>query len=202
MSVAAGGDASHGHDDGFLSWFGKSVVVDDTGLPLRVYHATTNPWFVPEIRHGMGPHFGDGETALARMEQRAADSLNEGGLDDDSPESTAEDAGLIFAAYLQIERPILVRDVHFDEFPEFVLGLLETGVVSPWDVEVVCGDRDNWYDLAGEQNDDAMAAIVSLLLDRGYDGIAYHNQIEGGGTLSWIPFTLQQIWEAEAPEGR
>lgn len=33
---------------------------------------------------------------------------------------------------------------------------------------------------------------------RGFDGIAYENYIEGGGSLTWIPFTLEQI--REAPE--
>jgi hypothetical protein len=200
MSFAAGGGPPHAHEDGFLSWFDRSVVVDEAGRPLRVYHATTDPWFEPAIRHGMGPHFGDRKTARARMDQRAADSLDGDGRDDDWPESAAKDEGLIFAAHLRIERPILMRDVHFDEFPEFVLGLLETGVVAPSEVEALCGDQENWYVLTEKQNDDAMGAIVSLLAQRGYDGIAYHNRIEGGGTLTWIPFTLPQI--REAPEGR
>jgi hypothetical protein len=202
MKLAADGGPPPAHEDGFLCWFGQSVVVDEAGLPLRLYHATTDPWFVPEIRHGMGPHFGDRETALARMEQRAADALNEGGIDDDSPESPAKDEGLLIVAFLRIERPVLMRDVHFDELPEFVLGLLETGIVSLLDLEEVCGDQEYWYVLTEKQNSDAMRATVSLLIDRGYDGIAYHNLIEGGGALSWIPFTLPQIWEAEAPEDR
>ncbi len=110
----------------FTSWFRDSSVVDEAGVPLLLYHGTDDPWYVPTLRHGMGPHYGSIDTAQTRQEHREIGS----------------DDIWLFAAYLRIERPVMLRDVHFDEA-----------------------------------------------------GIAYRNQIEGGGTLSWIPFALEQIWE-------
>jgi hypothetical protein len=140
--------------DEFDSWFGRSVVTDKAGKPMCVAHATDDPTFVPSLRYGMGPHFSDGETASTRLAQRMEDG------------DKIEEASL-YRAYLRIERPLRMRDVHFDELCTFIEGVLETGVI----------------------NESAV---------RGFDGIAYENYIEGGGSLTWIPFTLEQI--REAPE--
>lgn len=116
--------------DEFERWFGRSVVTDDEGNPMCVAHATDDPTFVPSLRYGMGPHFSDEETATNRLMQRMEDG------------DEIEKASL-YRAYLRIQRPLRMRDVHFDELCTF---------------------------------------------------------IEGGGSVTWIPFTLEQIWEApESP---
>jgi hypothetical protein len=158
------------------SWFGNSIVVDSTGAPLLLYHGTTDPWFVPALRYGMAPHFGDCDTARTRIDHREWDYHN--------PDHSDE-ARLLFPAYLRIEKPVFMRDVHFDEVAEFLAGILETGILSLSEVEA------KW----GTEFDATMTEIVALLSARGYDGIAYTNNIEGNGTWSWIPFTLEQIWE-------
>lgn len=178
------------HDRAFSSWFGNSVVVDNVGSPLALYHSTTDPWFVPAVRYGMGPHFCDLQTARERMEQRIC-----GHYSDQDEGDLPGFTGAIFAAYLRIERPVFMWDVHFDELPEFALGIIETEILSLADVEAICGKRDGWYATTQQQNGDSMGRIVARLIECGYDGIAYRNNIEGAGTLSWIPFTLRQIWE-------
>ncbi|NBB91240.1 MAG: hypothetical protein GVY23_08560 [Spirochaetes bacterium] len=173
--------------DEFDSWFGHSVVTDDLGTPIFVAHATDDPTFVPALRYGMGPHFSDEETATNRLIQRAEDG-------------DEVDEGSLYWAYLRIERPLRMRDVHFDELCTFIEGVLDTGVISESEVRACCGSRESWYKVSSQQNADLITQVVGLLRDGGFDGIAYENHIEGGGSLTWIPFTLEQILEApESP---
>ena len=171
----------------FICWFGNSITVDEGGTPVLLYHGSTDPWFVPYLRYGMGPHFGNWETARKRIEQRAFDYP-------DRDEHVPKNGDSIIPAYLRIERPAFMRDVHFDELKEFVSGILESEALSRADIEAVCGNQNNWYALPDQEDTQTMARIVQLLIERGYDGIAYRNVIEGNGTLSWVPFTLGQIW--------
>jgi len=169
------------HD--FRVWFGASAVVDHSGKPLPVAHATDDPMFVPALRYGMGPHFSDAETGFNRLMQRMEDG------------DEIED-GVLYRAYLRIERPLRMRDVHFDELCTFIEGVLETGVIDESEVRARCGTRASWYRVSPQQNRVLMANVLRLLGERGFDGIAYENYIEGGGSLTWIPFTMEQIWEA------
>jgi hypothetical protein len=171
--------------DEFDSWFGHSAVTDGLGNPMCVAHATDAPIFVPALRYGMGPHFSNEETATNRLTQRTEDG------------DEIEEASL-YRAYLRIERPLRMRDVHFDELCTFIEGVLETGVIDASDVRACCGSRESWYLVSSGENAFRIARVVAVLRDRGFDGIAYENYIEGGGSLTWIPFTLEQI--RAAPE--
>ncbi len=165
----------------------KSIlVVDETEVPLLLYHGTTDPWYVPTLRHGMGPHFGSIETARTRLDHRAIEFDDKLAFGNDS---------WLFAAYLRIERPAMMRDVHFDEAGEFIAAAVEGGLISGTETEAAFGKRDGWYSIPDTRNSEMMVTTVAMLKKHGYDGIAYLNQIEGGGTLSWIPFALEQIWE-------
>ncbi len=184
-TYAFSGRASHGKvrsmdSDVLRSWFQRSLVSDESGNPKIVTHATDEESFIPELRYGMGPHFSDVDTALTRFEQRIIDG---------APLDTC----YLYRAYLRIERPVRMRDVHFDELCTFIDGLLETGVILEAEVTACCGRRKFWYGVTPQQNRELIARVVELLRDRGYDGIAYRNFIEGGGALTWIPFSLEQI---------
>lgn len=168
---------------GFGEWLGRSVVTDGLGNPLCVAHATDDTTFVPALRYGMGPHFSDEETATNRLLQR---------MDDGDEVAEAS----LYRAFLRIERPLRMRDVHFDELCTFIEGVLETGVIDEDEVRACCGSRESWYRVSSQQNAVLMARVVQLLRCLGFDGIAYENYIEGTGSVTWIPFTIEQILEA------
>jgi len=169
-------------EDQFRQWFRQSVVADEKGRPAIVLHATDDPWFSPELRYGMGPHFADAHTAETRLMQR-------------SPGDAEVSDGVLFAAYLCIENPFYMRDVHFDEFPTFIESVLEVGAIPEDKIWDTCGNRASWYQVSQQENQAQIGRVVQLIHQHGYDGIAYRNYIEGGGSVTWIPFSLDQIWE-------
>lgn len=168
--------------DRLLRWFSSSKVVGTDNEPLVLYHGTTKKRFRPYLRFGMGPHFAEWETAAERIYQAAEDYGR-------------PSVGRMIGAYLRIENPIRMRDVHFDQFGDLIEGLIEAGVFSERQADAMFGPRDQRFFLSSyrKYNAPLMEMTVDVLRDTGFDGIAYRNFIEGGGEYTWIPFGLDQI---------
>ena len=165
----------------FKAWFGGSKVVDKNGDPLVVYHGTSaeftvfKPW----------QHFGTKEQAQYRLNMVAA-----GG-------------GKILAAYLRIEKPLLLEDVgDFDSSGE-VSAAIEYRIPKLsglHDAVISVVDSSPPHFSSEEAEGNGFALIETELRDRGYDGIKYDNAEEGAG-YSYIAFSPNQIKSATDNSG-
>ncbi|MBQ7971383.1 MAG: hypothetical protein IJ294_03445, partial [Clostridia bacterium] len=155
-----------------------SVIRNDRGNLIAVYHATENLDFLRFLIGDVGFHFGTKEQAFYR----------------------AQDLGLkkgrVVGAYLNIKRPYdfgieranwspavfahkMLHDgtITEEQYGQIISLASENGVVQPYDSE-------------------ANKMIRDLLEKAGYDGIIYDNLIEGDGK-SYIAFYDDQIIQVE-----
>jgi hypothetical protein len=180
----------------FKKWFGNSKVVDENGSPLVVYHGTGSNFTVMDPSMGeLGMHFGTVETANERVVLHDTGSMPVRAIPLDWPpgqsSGTYYDVGdNIMPAYLKMENPYkLVSDL--GDFAD--MGTLEEYLVM---------DGDNAYPFTELEFSKFLNAddVRQGLQNKGYDGITYENDFEGGGT-SYIAFSSEQIKSATGNRG-
>ena len=163
-----------------LQWIGASRVVDKTGAPRVVYHASANVWDGDAFRRrkpasgkmSLGFHFGTAKAAQERI-QPAVDELLRF--------RWAQYAPHTMAVYLRIENPLRLRDIGAWHDPDWVLRALDEAGVKV--------------------SSKTIAGIVRDLKAMGYDGVVYTNDREDVGSESWVAFDSRQIKSAIGNSG-
>jgi len=171
---------THQRNKAFLSWFGRSQVIDRAGNPKIVYHGTTKTFgaFRSKARNPeLGFHFG----SISQAEWFATYDAQRGTLC----------GGNIRPVYLRIENPLRMPDV-FVRGPETALNALD------WLCrERFIGKADATKIRGARSARDAHTRLIGLLEALGYDGIVYENDQEGGTAEinedSYCTFSPEQI---------
>jgi len=204
-AVRRRGSLSSVRGDAFWKWFGSSVVRTPDGEPLVVYHATAAEPFEVFRTSGFQAHFGTFKAASDRMSY----------LDNfDKTIGRKRKEFRILPIYLNIENPLDLPDL--------------ASVYKNEDGEFEVYDKDSWKEdnsfptLQWESDSDLAEYLwrnriidsdefwdaqydVDLLMDilkrKGYDGIRYKNGVEDPGSISWIPFSSNQIKSATNNSG-
>lgn len=163
-------------------WFGKSVVVNQVGDPLVVYHGTPNTF--SEFLAGVytdrsGFYF----TADALFASRWAEEAASGIAYD--PDEVAQGPS-VMPVYLSICNPLDVRRGWSDG----IAGELSDLVSPKWLTSLAPADFWNALD------DQLGVAIVSRLQELGYDGI-----LADEGSAVWVAFRPEQIKSAIGNSG-
>lgn len=162
--------------EAFRKWFGKSKVVDKDGSPKVVYHGTEVSFDKFERSEDIGFHFGSEEAANTALMHAAGLDKDVHTLADLEPE--AAEGHRVLPVYLKIEKPLRLPDLHTWD-PTNVLGhLAAKGIISDKQAEKG-GIIDREF-------------VRDALAKKGYDGIVYRNETEGGGD-SYIVFDPGQI---------
>lgn len=141
--------------------------------PLRVFHATNaeEDFDIFDRTEDIGFHFGTLETANRRAEDI----------------KTAGGNLRLVPAYLSLQNPLRVNDLRdwcaknvLNEFERLGLLTLE--------------DEAKWFpDSVGREE------VRDFLASKGYDGLVYENEVEGGGD-SYVALRPQQIKSAIAAD--
>lgn len=184
----------------FKEWFGDSVVVDDFGNPLPVFHGTDTESPITEFRPGT--HFG---TALAANERMRH-------LQDWSDRIGKRERGDFHMqpVYLKIENPLEMPDLvdvqmkdivdyRGSYLPDDAFRNLSWESIDNTDLKdyllskgiIDIDEYELWY---GHE-------IYYVLEEKGYDGIKYTNGIEDKGSTSWIIFNPEQVKSATHNNG-
>lgn len=153
-------------------------VLDSSGAPIAVYHATDNMEFNTFAKGDTGFHFGTKEQA----QKRSADKNFS--------------QGRIFRVYLNIKNPIRARADIMGWTPRgTALALWADGILSDTEYNEVISlwQRGDGYDSA------SAIRLREILESKGYDGIVYPNGFEGNGD-SYIAFWDDQIIRSEITE--
>lgn len=150
----------------FKNWFRNSKVVDESGNPMVVYHATNSAADFEVFRNfaNLGHHFGTSQAAADRGKNRLGGKFR------------------IYEVYLSIQHPLFIDDD---------LLTWETGDIAA----LVWGAGTPEYDKiqTGADHKSRSASLVKELKRLGYDGIKYTNAVEDPGSVSWIAFDAGQI---------
>ena len=208
-------------------WFGNSEVVDDSGQPKIVYHATYGDFEdfrTPEDSAEIGVHFGSDETANQRLLLKRLEEFERTGdltLEDDARaeaiQQTEEKLGApnIMPVYLSIQNPLRMVESRQggwranDIVIQIRNGLEERFDAPPPPFELTEKEKDGLFEdelyIEGETEnyfdiyDEAEQAawVVRWIKSKGYDGIVYENTFEGGGD-SYIAFDPGQIKSVHA----
>lgn len=110
----------------------------------------------------------------------------------------------VVAAWLDISRPLRVRDLEGGSSYWLVEAVVEAGALTRQEAALVTGRSEDgiqgrWWGPAGASLDDAYpgveASLAQALRSKGYDGIVYRNVVEGGGK-SWITLDGSQVHPA------
>lgn len=124
----------------------------------------------------MGPHFGTRQAALQRLGHYIQDYDYTG-------------RSFVIKVNVQIKNPVIMRDVHFDEYGTMVEDLIDKRYLTIDELPIPWGER--YSDEVSEKL--KLERLIGVLKEKGYDGIVYENRIEDPGSTSVIPFSLRQI---------
>lgn len=169
--------------EAFWKWFGSSRVVTSTGQPKTVYHATDVEFDEFLLTNDIGFHFGSIQAARKRAKAYL-----------ESDEMHPEDI-VVVAAFLKIESPLRLPDLHTWDPRRTAHALVVAGVIT--------SDQADAVDIVD------LAQVEKWLKAAGYDGIVYKNKIERGGD-SYIVFDSRQVkaidndgtWDGSDPKIR
>lgn len=152
----------------FASWFKKSQVVDEFGLPLVVYHSTTyvedtptaNPYsttgfseFNTQSQKHLGAHFGTVEQGATIVDYAGKPAHNSN----------------VYPVYLSVQNPIRLRDEGSWTYSR-LRGQLQS-VLSSRQID----ELDQYITNSDEQ----LALMREMIKNEGYDGVVYTNRYEG-----------------------
>lgn len=156
----------------FKKWFGKSVVVDKSGKPLKVIHSSKYRFnsFIPSAQIDVGSHFGD---------VSASDKIH-------NPDKMSEI--LYYPVYLKIENPIEFVDPITWDIASMGEKLVELGIMTQGMVNVLTKKFNIHYKTWIEDKSkdrlipqgirEIQSNIIALCLQKKYDGIIYANRAE------------------------
>lgn len=164
--------------ENFKRWFRDSMVTDDIGNPLVVYHGTSADEDFSEF-YEMS-HFGTRDQANERSSFYSPDGSR------------------LMPVYLSITNPVRITDDGRQHDPRGLLEqLVNDAVLEPFQSYQV---RD-----AAEENGGSdkafMRAIADKLEDMGYDGVVYKNTTEGDLADSYIALRPWQVKSAIGNNG-
>lgn len=138
----------------FVKWFGKSVVKDAEGAPLRVYHGTNWPGHdvFDMSQSDFGAHFSTTPEVASAFARE----------------------GAVYPVYLNIENPIRLKDHgYWSEF-KIMDELRKQGILSDDEINTLTEQIGKVSPKVGEK-----ARVLRDYLDsKGYDGIVYLNRRE------------------------
>ena len=167
----------------FKKWFGDSKVVDENGNPLVVYHGTDEDF--DEFLYGI---------ELAKKQDELGQYSgysNQFGVHFGTKRASnyfAKDDGSILPVYLKIENPLRVPDLGaWDSYQIFAYLIQDLG----WEYLREL-DEEDYYE---------MGVLKNVLKSKGYDGFVYVNNLEGGGTDSYVVFEPSQVKSALGNSG-
>lgn len=203
----------------FKEWFGDSKVVDENGAPLVVFHWTDSEFESFDTEGTGGSHFGTKRAAWDRA--RGMENI-EYEIDED------EDGFWVFAdsgptqgegqgpfkseseankfikkqpqkidplpVYLSIHNPVKMPDLGVWNFGSIREQLLTQDTITQKEADYIWSEW-NKNDSAG------WTALKSIMSKKGYDGIAYTNEQEDPGSLSYVALEPTQIKSAISNTG-
>ncbi len=179
--------------DPFAKWFGRSQVVEATGEPLTVYHATDAYFTRFSKTTDIGYHFGTLEQAQRR--------------------ASVKGCHRILAVYLSLQNVVEMPDLgdwqpwRFCEDgmrDAYIVGA--SGVLYPAftsrEIAFVSAEIDRLYEEQPNRVDEwRYEPVLTLFREKGYDGITYRNvgETDGheAGDYSYIALHAGQIKAVE-----
>lgn len=185
--VGTGAGVHFGTKGAALDRIGGKVV--DSGIKsVTTFQDPDGTWgYESDYGDSADETFATEAEALAAGQEFARQEANANG------EIAPEDA-VLTPAYLSIQNPVRMTDVHFDEYGTMAENLVSRGVLKRSELPVAYNDR--FIDDA-EQNAQAVHDLVAVLRAKGYDGIVYKNHVEDRGKDSWIVFSSTQVKSPE-----
>ena len=183
----------------FTSWFNGSKVVDSNGRPEIVFHYSTSE--VPFKRFRSFSHFGTNKAAEERFDYF---------YDEDDEETHV---GFTVPCFLNIKKPLFIEDfqsssnmlaydlyindkISFNDLYNVSIGNFKKLLkdYNKQNETIDCYELVKWLEFEGANADFSDDKLVSLLNNKGYDGMCYINEVEDSGSISWITFKSDQIW--------
>ena len=169
----------------FQNWFRGSKVVDDLGFPLVCFHGTDAEF----SNFNTLSHFGSVEAANEILNKKSENNR-------------------IIPVYLCIKQPLEIKDFErnsnllgMDLWQIDILNDAELREIYSKEmfdkikqIEKNAGHKlkiINFVNLKGKIN---RKKLISILKQKGYDGLKYKNYVEGNGDYSWIIFNSNQVW--------
>jgi hypothetical protein len=181
LAKQAPGRVRPGHEKQFAEWFSGSTTVDAEGKPQTFYHGTHAGEF-NAFRPGtgssrliadkVGSHFGTASAANRRLGQAP-----------DGPDAPTR----IIPVHLRVTRPLTKRDgspLGESEMRAKLNAIAKQAGVDP-----------------ARRPVDAALTARRVLMEQGYDGIAYRNSVEDRGSTSYVVFSGEQIKSATGNRG-
>lgn len=173
----------------FRRWFGDSVVVDEDGEPLVVYHGAKSSFDMFDFDRAvdLGMHFGTREQA-----EEAVEAVRE--------------RGIVRPFYLRLERPLKLRDPGDWIAPEGATmappvptQLAELGLIDSETEDALLEplyDAPRTWDYGSSKKRAALSRMLrDAIIELGFDGVVYENTFEehATGEDSLIAFFPEQI---------
>jgi chorismate mutase len=181
--------------EAFKKWFSNSVVVDENGDPLVVYHGTNakNDFaeFRPKPKSGNQIAFGIHFTPNAKF----------------ASEYAKQNGGRIYPVYLSIQNPLDLTKIYSINSKEYALAKkLVRGAKSTFYVS------DGKFYMQGAVDATSGTRAARIIKESGYDGIIYEAElrtpgrmpgtyVKGLSALTYVVFEPSQIKSATANVG-
>lgn len=144
----------------FEEWISDSKVIDARGRPKKVFHGTDKDFrnFCISKSSDIGVHFGTKGAAVKRGRLKEGASL---------------DSWRVIPAYLSIKNPIEMPDLEDWHPDQISYRLRVSGIITEAEEDAYNQQFKN--DWTG-----AYEALRQIMSERGFDGIVYKNDVEGG----------------------
>lgn len=126
---------------------------------VELFHGTNKPFDKLEDTRGFGLHFGDKEAANTIVENNEKFGRGEGNR--------------IIKARVDLQNPLRMPDIHFDDPYGIAKQLAQQGVISDEQYKSL---RESF---SGRDEKSSLNSLKKLLQDKGYDGVVYKNEREG-----------------------
>jgi len=170
--------------ENFRRWFRNSVLRDDRGEPIILFHGTTagrdftvfNTVSVLQLGAHVGPY----------------DQANEFGN-----YISSREPGRVYPLYVRIENPLRLMDKGAWRVKDVVPQLLEKGLIDNDRAQII---YDTYRDF--DYPSDATKYLQNVIRGLGFDGVVYLNRIEGVGprTEGQDLISIDQVSDARFKE--
>ena len=148
----------------------NTAIKDGKGHPIVVYHATAKTFDAFAIGD-IGFHFGNRNQASFRARAKQINEAN------------------YICAYLNINSPLIIEKDYMNWHANAVaLHLWNEGIFNDSEKDMIV----SLWKQGKEYDSPAATKVREILIEKGYDGIAYKNEYEGEG-YSFIAFDNEQI---------
>lgn len=165
----------------FLKWFNGSKVVDSDGFPLVCFHGTNSVFNNFQTLS----HFGSAETSNDIIKNSENSS--------------------IVPVYLSIKNPLEIED--FGRNSNLLgIDIWQIGKISNEELKQIYS-KDTIRELSKLIKNNKLkdfieiknakinrSKLISILKQKGYDGLKYKNDLEGDNEISWVIFNANQVW--------